>query len=102
MDKSKEKDKEITELRQAGEVYITNACSYAIKLENFWCKDLCSFSFDGGTVKHSVRILSVYATVYNFTERSVILLPVSDALDANQCLQGKISQLVSVTRLIAR
>ena len=51
---------------------------------------------------HPVSILSVYVTVCRFTKRSVILLPVSDALDANQCLQGKISQLVSVTRLIAR
>ena len=51
---------------------------------------------------HSVRILSVCVTVCSFTKRSVILLPVSDALDANQCLQGKISHLVSVTRLIAR
>ena len=54
MDKSKEKDKEITELRQAGKVYITNSCSYMVKLENLWFKGRCSFSYDGGAVNWDI------------------------------------------------
>ena len=56
MDKSKEKDKEITELRQAGEVFITNACSYVVKLENLWCKGRCSSSYDGRAVNWEIRL----------------------------------------------